>query len=64
MSDQRLLNTRQVAERLGLKESTIRAWILRRKLPYVRCGRSVRVAAKAVDEFVDRNTIPAKEEQR
>jgi excisionase family DNA binding protein len=35
---------------------------LRRKnLPFVRCGRAVRIPAEAVAEFIERNTIPARE---
>lgn len=62
---QRLLSVQETAERLGLKPATIRAWLLRRKnLPFVRCGRAVRIPAEAVAEFIERNTIPAREEQR
>jgi excisionase family DNA binding protein len=59
-----LMTVSQVADSLGLKESTIRAWLLRRKLPYVKCGRAVRVKAVAVLEYIERNTIPAREDHR
>jgi excisionase family DNA binding protein len=62
---QRLLSVKETAERLGLKPATIRAWLLRRKnLPFVRCGRAVRVPAEAVEKFVSENTIPAREPRR
>jgi len=64
MAGQKFLTVRQVAEHLALKEATIRAWILRRKLPYVRCGRSIRVSDQVIEEFISRNTVPAKEERR
>lgn len=57
----KLLTVREAAEALGLKPATIRAWILRRKLLYVRCGRAIRIPAEAVEEFIARNTIPARE---
>lgn len=60
----RLLTVSQAAEILGVKVSTIRAWLLRRKLPRVNCGRAVRIPAEAVTKFVERNTIPAKEDRR
>jgi excisionase family DNA binding protein len=59
-----LLTVKQAAELLGLKVATVRAWLLRRKLPRVNCGRAVRIPADAITEFIERNTIPAKEEQQ
>jgi excisionase family DNA binding protein len=59
-----LLTVKETADALGLKCSTIRAWLARRKLPRVNCGRAVRVPADAVAEFIERNTIPAREDRR
>jgi excisionase family DNA binding protein len=59
-----LLTVKQAADALGLKVATIRAWVSRRKLPRVNCGRAVRIPAAAIAEFIERNTIPAKEERR
>ena len=59
-----LLTVKQAADALGLKVATIRAWVSRRKLPRVNCGRAVRIPADAIAEFIERNTIPAKEERR
>ena len=58
---QKLLTVKEAAEALALKPSTVRAWLLRRKLPRVTCGRAVRIPAEAVVEFIERNTIPARE---
>jgi excisionase family DNA binding protein len=60
----KLLRLNEVADALNLKVSTLRAWIQRRKLPVVRCGRAVRVPASAVADFIERNTIPAREPRR
>jgi excisionase family DNA binding protein len=59
-----LLTVRQAAELLGRKVAMIRAWLLRRKLPRVNCGRAVRIPADAIAQFIERNTIPAKGEPR
>jgi excisionase family DNA binding protein len=59
-----LLTVRQVAGKLGLRECTIRLWLAQRKLPRVSCGRAVRIPADAIVQFIERNTIPAKEERR
>ena len=55
-----LLTVDQAAELLGLKASTIRAWLSRRKLPRVNCGRAVRIPAESILEFIEQNTIPAR----
>jgi excisionase family DNA binding protein len=59
-----LLTVAETAEALNLKISTVRAWLAKRKLPRVNCGRSVRIPAQAIAEFIERNTIPAKEARR
>jgi excisionase family DNA binding protein len=59
-----LLTVVEAAEALNLKVSTVRAWLLRRKLPRVNCGRAVRIPAEAIARFIERNTVPAKEERR
>lgn len=59
-----LLNVNEVAHLLGLKPATLRAWILLRKIEFVRVGRAVRIPRKSVDEFIERNTIPAREAGR
>jgi excisionase family DNA binding protein len=62
--DKTLLNVQETAERLGIKPATVRAWLLRRKLPCVHVGRAVRIPADAIADFIERNTIPAREERR
>jgi excisionase family DNA binding protein len=57
----KLLSIKEASEMLALKPATIRAWLLRRKLPRVNCGRAVRIPAEAVAQFIERNTIPARE---
>ena len=59
----RLVTVRQASDRLGIREGTIRLWLVQRRLPSVRCGRAVRIPAKALEEFVRRNTVPAREDR-
>jgi excisionase family DNA binding protein len=59
-----LLTVKQAADLLGLKVSTIRAWVSRRRLPRVNCGRAVRIPADAIADFIERNTIPARESRQ
>jgi excisionase family DNA binding protein len=58
-----LLTVAETAEALNLKISTVRAWLGKRKLPRVNCGRCVRVPRQAVEKFIEANTIPAREDQ-
>jgi excisionase family DNA binding protein len=44
-----LLTTRQAAAHLGLSENTIRAWVRRRRVRYVKVGRSVRFRLADLD---------------
>jgi excisionase family DNA binding protein len=59
-----LLTVAETADALNIKPATVRAWLLRRKLPRVNCGRAVRIPAEAIAQFIERNTIPAREERR
>jgi excisionase family DNA binding protein len=56
-----LLTIKQVAVILALQEGTVRAWLTQRRLPRVNCGRAVRIPSAAVEEFIQRNTVPAKD---
>ncbi len=52
-----LLTVKETAEVLGVKASTVRAWIHRReKLEVVKVGRAVRIPESAVQRFVRENT--------
>ena len=59
-----LLTVGETAEALNLKVSTVRAWLARRKLPRVNCGRAVRIPAEAIEKFIAENTIPVRGERR
>ena len=57
---ERLLNVAETAERLGLKESTIRRMILERRIDTVRPSRrSVRIPEAAVEQILKTNYRPA-----
>lgn len=54
----RLLSVKQVALRLGLKERTVRRWILMRKITYVKLGHWVRIPERSIRVFVKRRIVP------
>lgn len=55
-----MLTVREAALLLGIKECTVRLWLAQRRLSFVRCGRAVRIPKREVQDFIERNTIPAK----
>lgn len=54
-----LLNVNEAAERLRLKPTTIRAWILNRKIQYAKIGGRVFIRSADIDSLIDQNLIPA-----
>ncbi|MDD7202282.1 MAG: helix-turn-helix domain-containing protein [Sphaerochaetaceae bacterium] len=45
------LDAKQAGELLGVKESTIRKWVLERSIPYHKLGRLVRFDSQELAEF-------------
>jgi excisionase family DNA binding protein len=57
-----LLRVEEAAEFLNLKASTIRAWLLKRKLPAVRIGqRAIRIPRAALEKLITDGTVPVRE---
>ena len=55
-----LLTISEAADYLGLKASTLRAWTLRRRIPYVKLGlRAVRIRLSDLEALVQAGTVPA-----
>lgn len=63
-SNSRLLPVPEAAERLGLRPATLKDWIYRRRIEYVRVGRAVRIAENTITDIIARGTAPAWEGQR
>jgi excisionase family DNA binding protein len=57
MEQSDLLNVREAADRLHLKASTIRSWIHKRRIPFVRLGRRVFVRRSDVDQLITDSII-------
>ena len=60
----KLLTLRECSERTGNRESTWRAWILHRRVPFYKVGRSVRIAESDLERMIEQSRIPAREVQR
>jgi excisionase family DNA binding protein len=61
MADSGLLTIAEAASLLRLKPSTMRAWILRRRLPYCKVGRLVRLRRADVEALIAASVVPARE---
>jgi excisionase family DNA binding protein len=59
-----MLTVQQAARELAVKESTIRAWIIRRRIGFVKLGRCVRIRRSEVARLIRENTTPARGCQR
>ncbi len=57
-----LANLTEAAELLRLKPSTIRAWVLRRKIPFVKLGRRVLFRHSDLEALITGNVVPARAE--
>jgi len=54
-----LLTLPEAAPLLRLKVSTLRAWVFRRKLPYLKIGSRVLLRRADVDAFIAASIVPA-----
>lgn len=63
MSENRLLTLREAARLTGHRESTWRAWVLHRRVPYFKLGRSVRVSERDLQKLIEEARIPAREQR-
>jgi excisionase family DNA binding protein len=60
----KMLTVAQVAALTGWKESTVRARILKRTIPFYKLGRSVRVSEDDLRMFLEKARVPAREERQ
>lgn len=57
----RLMNTKEAATLIAVKPSTLRAWVLARKIPFVRVGRLVRFKQSDLLALIETNSVPVRE---
>jgi excisionase family DNA binding protein len=56
-SEMHLLTIPQFSERLKIKNSTTRSWIWKRKIEFVRIGRSIRIREDVADQLIQRGMV-------
>lgn len=53
----------EAADRLGLSIKCLRGWVWRRKIPYVKVGRAVRISDETIQRIIETGTMPALDER-
>jgi excisionase family DNA binding protein len=61
--DERPRNVHEAADECGLSVHTIRSWIVKRKIEYMRLGRTVRIPAAEIRRIKATGTVPALRER-
>ena len=60
--EETVLTVSEAAKKLGVQESTLRAWVLRRRIAHLKIGRSVRIEEKELDRLLVQCRVPAKKD--
>ena len=63
MTEPGLLTVLEAADILRLKPATIRAWILKRRIPYVKLGGRVFLRKSDCEALITANVVPAREDR-
>jgi excisionase family DNA binding protein len=61
--DSELLNLHEASAMLRLKLSTLRAWILHRKIAHIKLGSRVFLRRSDCEALIDRSVVPAREDR-
>jgi len=64
MAENELLTLAEVGAILKLKTSTMRAWVLRRRIPFCKVGRLVRVRRADVERLIAETLVPPREKHQ
>ena len=64
MESQELLTASEAGSYVRYKESTIRAWILNRKINYLKIGGKVFLRRSDLDSLVAQSLVPARAQQK
>lgn len=64
MEIERYYRVSETAALLSEKEPTLRKWILLRKIPYVKIGRTVRIPESAIRALLAAGRVPARPEAK
>lgn len=54
-----VLTNEQAAAYIGCTPGTLRVWVSKRRIPFVRVGRLIRFRKTDLDDYLDKNAVPA-----
>ena len=58
-----MLTVAQFAQRLGIKEATVRMWLAQRRISYIKLGgtrkSAIRIPEAEIDRLIRNHTVPA-----
>ena len=57
----KLLTLRECSELTGHRETTYRKWVLKRKIPFYKVGRSVRISEQDLERMIEGARVPNRE---
>ena len=55
-----LLTIKQVAEKLQVKENTVRVWLMKNKITFIKLPQGVRIKEEWLEGWLNRRTVKAK----
>jgi excisionase family DNA binding protein len=55
----KMLTVSEAAQAWGVRPATVRSWIWKRQIEYVKVSRAVRIPAEEVQRVIERGTRPA-----
>jgi excisionase family DNA binding protein len=56
-----LVSVKEAAEAMRLSPHTLRAWIIQRRVPFVRLGRRVLLRREDMEALIDKNLVEAQD---
>ena len=56
-----LMTVDQFADAVGLKPATVRQWVWRREIEFIRIGRAIRFKPETAEKLIEAGTVPARE---
>ncbi|HUU26282.1 MAG TPA: helix-turn-helix domain-containing protein [archaeon] len=62
--DKELLSMVEAVKLLGIKLPTLREWVMKRRIEYIKIGRLVKFERKTIEKFIKDNRVPAEKQDK